>query len=362
MKHRPNVSRAALLTWVGLIAVWSGSLHYSVQAARRGQDAKPRPSSNGVSSRPPSTPVSQSAAARAVLDQYCVTCHNQRLKTAGLALDKLDLEHVGDSAEVWEKVARKLRTREMPPPGRPRPDPDDLRRRCASWLENSARRRGGGQPNPGRVAVHRLNRTEYANADSRPAGLEVDARSLLIGGRTGSPELRQHRQRPVGVAGTARELSHRQPRKVSRLAVGDPTHQPGGRNLQRAHRVGAGRAHQRRPAVRVAGRDVDPPPLSARRRVQHQGSAAAPALSLHHRNGRAAPARRPPGRRARQAVHGWRRRQGHDDARELCGQYAGRSRVGSVHAHGGRRPRGSRPGQGRHARGGRVVRQKLLGT
>ena len=57
-----------------------------------------------------------------VLSEYCVTCHNSRLKTAGLMLDTLDVEHVAGHEEVWEKVATKLRTSEMPPPGRPRPD------------------------------------------------------------------------------------------------------------------------------------------------------------------------------------------------------------------------------------------------
>src|SRR6266498_3696214 len=64
----------------------------------------------------------QAVSPRAVLDQYCVTCHNQKLKTAGLMLDTADLQHPGASAEVWEKVLRKLRSGEMPPPGRPRPD------------------------------------------------------------------------------------------------------------------------------------------------------------------------------------------------------------------------------------------------
>src|SRR5580704_16649027 len=62
-------------------------------------------------------------AQRAVIDQYCVTCHNQKLKTAGLQLDKMDLAHVGEQAEAWEKVVRKLRAGMMPPSGLPRPAP-----------------------------------------------------------------------------------------------------------------------------------------------------------------------------------------------------------------------------------------------
>src|SRR5204862_6685484 len=75
-------------------------------------------------------------APRPVLDKYCVTCHNERLKTAGLQLDRLDLERVGDSAETWEKVVRKLRAREMPPKGMPQPDLE-TRNGVGSWLETT---------------------------------------------------------------------------------------------------------------------------------------------------------------------------------------------------------------------------------
>src|SRR5437870_4776201 len=64
----------------------------------------------------------QSEVPRAVIDKYCVGCHNERLKTAGLVLENADLDHAGARAELWEKVLRKLRAREMPPLGRPRPD------------------------------------------------------------------------------------------------------------------------------------------------------------------------------------------------------------------------------------------------
>ena len=64
----------------------------------------------------------QTPAPSAVFTQYCVTCHNSRLKTAGLVLDPGELTHVSSNAEVWEKVVRKLRTNAMPPAGMPRPD------------------------------------------------------------------------------------------------------------------------------------------------------------------------------------------------------------------------------------------------
>ena len=66
--------------------------------------------------------AAQAVPVRAVLDKYCVSCHNQKLNVAGLNLAGMDVEGVGTAADVWEKVARKFRTHEMPPPGRPRPD------------------------------------------------------------------------------------------------------------------------------------------------------------------------------------------------------------------------------------------------
>ena len=118
------------------------------------------------------------AQARAVLDRYCVTCHNDRLRTAGLTLDAMSVEHVGEHAEAWEKVVRKLRARAMPPAGRPRPDRDTYSA-TAAVLETALDRAAAADPNPGRTTTHRLNRTEYANAIRDLLGLEVDGRALL---------------------------------------------------------------------------------------------------------------------------------------------------------------------------------------
>ena len=117
---------------------------------------------------------------RAVLDKYCVTCHNQRLKTAGLTLDAMDLAQLGEHTEVWEKVVRKLRTGAMPPAGRPRPDAA-LAGSVASWLEEGLDRVAAEHPNPGRPTLHRLNRVEYANAIRDALALEIDAATLLPG-------------------------------------------------------------------------------------------------------------------------------------------------------------------------------------
>ena len=104
------------------------------------------------------------------LDRYCVACHNDRLRTAGLTLAGRDLSQVGAHAEIWEKVVTKLRTRTMPPVGRPRPAAvtyDAL----AGWLESEIDGYAAVHPHPGRTeAFHRLNRAEYANRHPGPAG------------------------------------------------------------------------------------------------------------------------------------------------------------------------------------------------
>ena len=115
---------------------------------------------------------------RALLDQYCVTCHNQRLKTADITFETMDLAHLGSEADVWEKVVRKLRGGMMPPPGMPRP-PQATVDGFVSWLERGLDAAAGANPNPGRVALHRLNRAEYAAAIEELLGLRIDASALL---------------------------------------------------------------------------------------------------------------------------------------------------------------------------------------
>ena len=115
---------------------------------------------------------------QAVLDRYCSGCHNDRLQTAGLTLDGLDLEHVAAGAETWEKVIRKLRAREMPPPRRPRPD-EATYVEFVDWIETELDRSSLRDPNPGTETIHRLNRTEYTNAIRDLLALEIDGRELL---------------------------------------------------------------------------------------------------------------------------------------------------------------------------------------
>jgi hypothetical protein len=114
---------------------------------------------------------------RAVLDQYCVTCHNDRAKTANLSLQQ-DLTAVGDHPELWEKVVRKLRAGVMPPPDVRRPPLAEYEA-LRDWLEAELDRKAAAHVNPGAVGLHRLNRTEYANAIRDLLDLEVDVASLL---------------------------------------------------------------------------------------------------------------------------------------------------------------------------------------
>src|SRR5678815_1693116 len=111
-----------------------------------------------------STATSGSAALaqqKALIDQYCVTCHNQRTKTAGLALDTLDLTKLSEHAETWERAIMKLRGHLMPPPNAKQPPPAATQS-LISWLETSLDQASASNPNPGSISLHRLNRAEYA--------------------------------------------------------------------------------------------------------------------------------------------------------------------------------------------------------
>ena len=162
------------------------------------------------------TPASDN---RALFNQYCFTCHNQRTKTAGLALDTLDLSAIGQNAETWEKVVGKLRSGMMPPQGSPRPD-DSTRSALISWLTTELDRNAAANPNAGHPILSRLNRTQYATVIRDLLSLEVDAAVLL------PPDDAAYGFDNVGdVLGISPVLLERYmdaAGKVSALAVGDP--------------------------------------------------------------------------------------------------------------------------------------------
>jgi hypothetical protein len=172
-------------------------------------------------------PLSLNATAasnRETLDRYCVTCHNQRLKTAGLTLDTMDLAQVPAQAEVWEKVVRKLRAGLMPPPGAKRPDPETYHN-LTTWLEQQLDHSAVAAPHPGRPILHRLNRSEYSNAIRDLLDLQVDAASLLPPDDSafGFDNISD----ALGVSPALQERYLSAALKIGALAVGDPKVTPG---------------------------------------------------------------------------------------------------------------------------------------
>jgi mono/diheme cytochrome c family protein len=161
------------------------------------------------------------AGARAVLNRYCISCHNDRLRTAGLALDTLDITRVGDAPAVWEQVILKLRAETMPPANAPRPDAATYRE-LAAWLEGEVDRAAAVHPNPGRTETfHRLNRGEYQNAIRDLLAVELDVSGLLPADNTFEHGFDNNADSlSVSPDLSARYLSAA--RKISRLAVGRP--------------------------------------------------------------------------------------------------------------------------------------------
>src|SRR5438067_13874651 len=124
------------------------------------------------------SPSTAPAVHRATLDQYCVGCHSGPTPFAGLNLQGLDTGNLEDNGAIWEKLLRKLRNREMPPAGMPRPDAatyDSL----IKYIETERDRLAEVKPNPGHPTLHRLNRAEYANAIRDLLALEIDVAELL---------------------------------------------------------------------------------------------------------------------------------------------------------------------------------------
>jgi hypothetical protein len=154
-----------------------------------------------------------------LVSQYCTSCHNQRLKTGGLTLDQVDLTQIPAHAETWEKVIRKLRSGTMPPAGVRRPDRATYDA-TASWLEEQIDQAASTRPFAGRPALHRLNRTEYANAVRDLLDLEINANELLppddsAFGFDNNADM-------LGVSPALEERYLTAAGKIARVAVGDP--------------------------------------------------------------------------------------------------------------------------------------------
>jgi mono/diheme cytochrome c family protein len=161
----------------------------------------------------------------AVVNKYCVTCHNERAKTAGLMLDKANVADPAATSDIWEKAIRKMRVGMMPPQSAPHPDAE-TQAALITYLVTSLDRSVAAHPNPGRPLVHRLNRAEYANAIRDLLALDVDTSSLLPpdDAAYGFDNIAD----ALGVSPVLLERYLTAAGKISSLAVGDPATGPAG--------------------------------------------------------------------------------------------------------------------------------------
>lgn len=177
------------------------------------------PATLRVSHEQAPSPSPAAFAASAFIKQYCLACHNDRAKIGGLSLTEVDLEDVGGHAELWEKVLHKVDTRQMPPADRPQPPASQIAA-LTSWLETTLDGAAAAHPDPGRVAIHRLNRTEYANAVRDLLALDIDTKALLLPDETDDGFDNVAASLALSPAHLERYLNAA--RTISRLALDDP--------------------------------------------------------------------------------------------------------------------------------------------
>src|ERR1700722_1955678 len=134
--------------------------------------------SSDAQTAPPTAASTVAPLDNTLPNQYCVGCHNQRAKTAGLMLDSMDYGNIGKDAETWQRVIRTRKTGRRPPAGPRRPERATLDA-FASDIEKRLDASAALRPNPGTPALHRLNRTEYANVIRDLLALDVDVAALL---------------------------------------------------------------------------------------------------------------------------------------------------------------------------------------
>ena len=163
-------------------------------------------------------PANAAAVDRKLIDQYCVSCHNDRMKTGGISLEKIDFNRVGANADALEKVVRKLRGEQMPPARRPRPDREAVTALLGT-LETALDREGSASPNPGRPVTHRLNRTEYTNAVRDLLAVEIDPRAFLPADDTDQHGFDNNGE-VLSISPALLERYLSAARRIARLAVG----------------------------------------------------------------------------------------------------------------------------------------------
>jgi mono/diheme cytochrome c family protein len=162
-----------LATFCFIVAV---ALNFQSTVPTYAQAAQPVPAAQAPAAA--AQPTDVVAANQATIQKYCVSCHNEKVKSGGLTLSTLELSRATEKPEIWEHVIRKVRTGAMPPAGRPRPD-KALAGNLVTYLETELDKAAAANPNPGRPALARLNRAEYRNAIRDVLGLEIDAAAML---------------------------------------------------------------------------------------------------------------------------------------------------------------------------------------
>src|SRR5262245_55222442 len=209
---RARASYLVVLAGIALVsALWTAT-----------PDAAPKTSSQSPAMASPSPPLT-AASEKQLLDRYCLGCHNEKARAAGvdsarkLALDGLDLTRVSPDAKTWELVVRKLRGGMMPPAGMPRPDPATYES-MIGWLETELDR--DARPYTPPPGLHRLNRTEYANAIRDLLDLPLDPAKYLPSDDSTSGF--DNIAGALGVSSTLVEAYVTAAQKISRLALGLP--------------------------------------------------------------------------------------------------------------------------------------------
>ncbi len=223
IKHALCGALAVVVTMGGPTGAQSPAQGAAAPIPRLRPEPSHLPAQTGVVTPAGQTAGQQTPVDRTVLDRYCVTCHNEKLKTAGLALDRVDLSQPGAHAEILEKVVQKLRTGQMPPTGRPRPDPATGLAFVTS-LESSLDAVSRRSPDPGRIPIHRLNRTEYVNAIRDLFALEIDGAAMLPADTPGLGFDNNADVLSVTPGLMARYLTAAT--KISRMAIGDTAIRP----------------------------------------------------------------------------------------------------------------------------------------
>ena len=297
------------------------------------------------------------ATAQAFLDTTCIQCHSEEAESAmalfsGFFLDRLDLADVAAHPAEWEKVVRKLRTGMMPPASEPRPD-EAQRQAFMAYLEGELDALAVRSPNPGRPALHRLNRTEYENAIRDLLALDIDAKELLPGDDASFGF--DNVAGSLGVSPVLVERYANAAARIARLAVGDLGIDGRAEDALRAEFPDAGGA-PRGAAVRHARGAARRAFFPARRRLPHQRRSHERRQRHPHRQRRAERAARGHARRPARGVV--RHLEAAADAAGTRARAAEAGRRGCGAAGAGRAAGGRKRGEGRREVGSAHSRQR----